>query len=251
MRKFLALALSLVLLISGSAVLITGAPRSFEPQARAATGAIFVDADRRFECSGTEIAHTKDGDGIFLTARHCVASVETNKITRRMQLSFSDNMGGPYYDAVPIAISTSDDLALLLVRNGASIPEVKIKDERRLRGGDPIFNVSYPLGAGKLIFHGEYLAPRFPMFPGILADYPMWQFAMPANITWAHGSSGSGVFSSGQRALIAVCVGTFSEGSFNVAIPADRVLDFLADLSDNTVERFALQNPEKEEVEVF
>lgn len=255
MKKFIAL---LLLIVLSSFLFYTGYKThfirlaSFEAEARAASGAIFVDKERRFNCSGTEIGKTSDGDGVFLTARHCVSNPNTNKINETIVVSFSDNQGGPFYDAQPIAISLTDDIALLLIRNGADIPEVRIRDNRVLRSGDPIFNVSFPVGSGKIVFHGEYLSGRFPHFPvDILTDYPMWQSAMPMNLTIAHGSSGSGVYSYRQRALIGIAVGTFEEGSYNIAVPADRVLDFLADLKDNTVDKFIAKNPEKQDIEFF
>lgn len=256
MRKFLPLlllpVLSAVLLIGSYSHLSLANLAPFEPQARAATGAIFAGNERQFHCSGSEIGKTPHGDGIFLTARHCVANPNTNEINKQLVVSFSDNEGGPYYDAMPLALSLTDDVALLLIRNGADIPEVQIRDERRLRGGDPIFNVSFPLGTGKIEFHGEYIAFRFPvslnqMFP----QYTQWNFAMPVNLTFAHGSSGSGIFSKKERSLIGVAVGTFSEGSYNIVIPSDRVLDFLNDLSDNTVEKFVAANPIKEADDLF
>jgi hypothetical protein len=51
------------------------------------------------------------------------------------------------------------------------------------------------------------------------------------------------VYSEKYRGLVGVAVGTFSEGSFNIAIPSDRVLDFLNDLSDNTVTKFVAAFP--------
>jgi len=74
---------------------------------------------------------------------------------------------------------------------------------------------------------------------------------MPMNMTIAHGSSGSGVFSNRQRGLIGVAVGTFEEGSFNIAISGSHILDFLNDLPDNTVEKFAAAHPAKEQSEDF
>jgi len=244
MRKFLALFTLATLLVLGG--LLVKPWNSYEPEARLASGAMFSGSDRSFHCSGTEIGATADGGGIFLTARHCVADPQTNKLNEHFAVSFTDNQGGPFYDATPIALSLSDDLALLYVKNGAGIPQVRIKDERSLRSGDPIFNVSFPLGTGKELFHGEYMRASFPTFPSIIASYPQWLYAMPMNMTIAHGSSGSGVFSNKQRALIGVAVGTFEEGTYNIAIPADRVLDFLNDLKDNTVEKFKYAFPEKE-----
>jgi S1-C subfamily serine protease len=253
MKKYLALLLLAVSLAVGSYEEIRLAKQSafFEDRTKAATGAIFVDQERRFNCSGVEIGKI-DGDGVFLTARHCAADPETNKINQRLVLSFSDNQGGPFYDAVPVAISSTDDVAILLVRNGADIPEIRIRDERSLREADPIFNVSFPLGTGKQVFHGEYMRSNYPALPQeMLQQYPFWMYAMPINLTIAHGSSGSGIFSQRQQALIGIAVGTFGEGSYNIAIPADRIKDFLNDLKDNTVDKFVAVNPEKESVEQF
>jgi S1-C subfamily serine protease len=249
-KKLFSIAVVLCLIagaLVGCEINFTKRLQSFEPEARAASGAIFVGQDRKFICSGTEIGRTPNGDGVFLTARHCAADPDTNKIREQFVISFSDNQGGPFYDAKPIAISLSDDLALLLVRNGADVPEVQIRDERPLRSGDPVFNVSFPLGGGKLEFHGEFMASRFPFYPPVgFEEYPMWVNAMPVNCSWAHGSSGSGLFSMKERGLIGVVVAGSGESSYNAAIPADRVIDFLNDLQDNTVDKFVKAFPEKD-----
>jgi len=246
-KKALAVLAMIVLLASASTLAYVSVPKPFEPQARAATGAIFVGAERRFNCSGTEIGHTATGDGVFLTARHCVADPDTNAIEKDLKVSFSDNEGGPFFDAMPIAISSTDDVALMLIRNGAGVPEVRIKDERKLKSGDPIFNVSFPFGTGRQAFYGHYMRPNFPVLPAeIVQMYPFWLYAMPMDVTIAPGSSGSGVFSGKERALIGIAVGSFQSGSYEIATPADRVLDFLNDLKDNTVEKFIAANPERE-----
>lgn len=250
MKKVIALLLAAVLIFGGYRRDVFSRFRSFEPAARSATGAIFISgkhSDRRFSCSGTEIGKTLDGGGVFLTARHCVANPDTNKINEKIVVSFSANQSGPFYDATPIALSLSDDLALLYLNDGADIPSVPIKDERWLTSGDTIFNVSFPIGTGKVLFHGEYLAPRFPAVPTeIIEKYSQWTYAMPMNLTIAPGSSGSGIFSQSQKALIGVAVGTSGQGSYNIAIPSDRVLAFMDDLKDNTVEKFKYAFPEKE-----
>ena len=198
-------------------------------------------------CSGTEIGSTKDGGGIFLTARHCVANINTNKIFDHLAVSFSGNQLGPYYDAKPIALSLTDDIALLYLVNGSDVPFVRIKDERRLHPNSPIFNVSHPLGTGEYTLHGEYLASAFFAPPlDMIEMYPQWQFSMPFDMTIAPGSSGSGLFSESQRALIGVVVGTTENGGYNIAIPSDRVIDFLMDIKDNTVTKFIASFPEQD-----
>jgi len=243
MKKLLALLALLTLAASISITSWQSKPANFEAQAQRATGAIFVMG--RFNCSGTEIGKTPTGNGVFLTARHCVADPETDKINEQMEVTFSANEGGPFYLARPLAISSTDDLALLELYNGADIPMVPIKAQWSLRSGDSIFNVSYPLGTGKEVFHGEFIQGRFPLLPAdYLSQMPTWTYSMPVNLTIAHGSSGSGVFSSKERALIGVAVGTFEEGSYNLAIPSDRVLYFLNHLQDSTVEKFKQAHPE-------
>jgi hypothetical protein len=218
----------------------------FDAQARAATGAIFVDKDRRFNCSGTEVGHTPDGDGVFLTARHCVADTETNKINKHIVVSFTNDEGGPFYDADPVAISLNDDLALLLLTDGASIPEISVRDQSSLHNGDAIFNVSFPLDMGKQEFHGKFLSSRMTHVPdAMLLEYPFWANGMLFDMTVAPGSSGSGLFSAKHKALIGVAVGMTGAAGYDIAIPADIVINFLNDLKDNTVDKFVAANPEK------
>lgn len=255
LKKILAFALAISLLITGckGAALVNGF-RSYESVAQSASGAIFLTdkGGREFFCSGTEIGHTIEGDGVFLTARHCVADPDTNEIRGPLSVSFSLNQGGPFYDAAPIALSLTDDVAVLLIRDGADVPSVRIRDEKDLIAGDPIFNVSFPLGTGKQIFHGEFMATHFLILPSeILAEYSQWAYTMPMNITIAHGSSGSGIFSNKERALVAVAVGTFQEGSYNIAIPASRVINFLSHINDNTVDKFQKAFPIKDAPDYF
>ena len=242
----LALVIVLWFLLIGSVAKHVAAP-NFEQQAQSATGSLFVNDT--FICSGTEIGH--DGaDGFFLTARHCVFDTETNRPTGTNWVSFSGNEHGPFYAVVPVAIASADDLAILRVVNGANIPEVgTIGDERALHSGDPIFNVSYPLGMGKLKFHGEFVHPNFEKVDERMLSEGWtenaWTYAMPVNLTIAHGSSGSGVFSTSQYALIGVAVGGSGEGTFNIVIPATRVKYLLKHLSKNSADEFIKAHAEK------
>jgi len=66
----------------------------------------------------------------------------------------------------------TDDLALLELRNGADIPEFKSKDERWVAGQGSLYLIFLIPWDWKVTFHGEYMAPRFPVFPmDILHDY--------------------------------------------------------------------------------
>lgn len=215
---------------------------SYENKVSKSEGALY--ADGKFHCSGTEIGHTADGGGLFLTARHCVADPYTSRVIKDLAVTFSDDEMGPFYRVFIVAISIDDDIALLQVVNGGDVPEIPVRDERSLKEGAPIFNVSYPLDAGKLVFHGEYMGPKYPHVSESLTDsIPMWTHAMPINISIAHGSSGGGLFSTKKKGLIGIAVGGSGESSFNIGIPSDRIIDFLNDLKDNTVEKFQVAHP--------
>lgn len=220
---------------------------TYEEQVAPSVGAIFIPNEAggtKFHCSGTEIG-SYQGEGYFLTARHCIANVDTAHVEKKIIVSFTDNEKGPFYEAKPLAISQRDDLALLEIVNGGDIPTVTYKSDQGLHSGSPIFNESYPLGAGKQVFHGEYMQDHFAAFPkDFLQEYPIWVDAMPMNITIAHGSSGSGIFSSREHALIGVAVGTFDEGSFNIGIPGSRVVEFIHHLPENSVSAFVQKNQE-------
>lgn len=182
-------------------------------------GAIFFDGT--FGCSGSEIA-LPNGGKAFLTARHCLVDDGFNLRTKNFMVSFSDDEKGPFYLAKPLALGLDDDVALLALTGDADVPTVQLADEHTLKAGDPIYNISFPLSAGKLRFDGEFQAARYPHMPAGLEMYPEWRFAMPMNLTIAHGSSGSPVFNTAGD-VIGVAVGATSEGQFNIAIPATRV----------------------------
>jgi hypothetical protein len=78
MKKLVALLISSALVLTSLFTISKVAIPSYEMQAKQSTGAIFVHGV--FECSGSEIGHTNDGGGVFLTARHCVADADTNEI---------------------------------------------------------------------------------------------------------------------------------------------------------------------------
>lgn len=247
MKKFRTALLLLVLAVVGSiGVFSTPQPakEDFVARAQAATGSIYINLDgqRTFICSGTSIGSNSEA-GLFLTARHCTIDSDYSFLPG-LQVSFADNEGGPFYDATPCAISVDEDLAVLCIRNGINLPWVKLGDESNLKPADSIFNISYPLDAGKVQFWGAFIAPRFPHFPrGLERNYQMWINSMPMDLTIAHGSSGSGVFDLKTKTLIGVAVGTFQEGRFNIAMPVSRVWYLLEHRSENTPEKFREKHP--------
>jgi hypothetical protein len=227
----------------------------FAVRSRAASGAIFLiqeDGKRRFICSGTTIGHAKNGDALFLTARHCVwqdaSDDEENgpspaKLLGLEEISFSDNEAGPYYTAVPYKISKTDDVAILELRNGTGLPTVALGDENRLRAGDTLTNYTFALDLGKIDILLKAVVPAFTHFPvELLKNYPMWAHSMPVDGLVAPGSSGSGLFDPRQRALVGIVVGGGPRlSTLAITIPVSRVWNLLGD--PNNVQDLSVPKP--------
>ncbi len=242
MKRILSYALIAVLISGYAAGVRFVGQRLFAARSRDAAGAIFLDQPdgRRFICSGTTIGHTTSGDAVFLTARHCVyedadpgdifTPPTEGKLPGPEEVSFSDNEAGPYYTAIPWKISKTDDVALLILKNGGSLPAVRLGDERVLRAGDPLTNYTFAYDFGKMAIAIKFVAPVFSHYPaGLLEQIPVWSHSMPIDGTVAPGSSGSGLFDPRQKALIGVAVGGTRQGGLNIAIPVSRVWNLLMD----------------------
>jgi S1-C subfamily serine protease len=194
-------------------------------------------------CSGSEVGYDGDGNGIFLTARHCVYDDETGRFYTPEVVSFNADEGGPYYTTELYAIGANVDLAVLKVHNAAKVPTEILEDEHALNAGDPIENISYPLDMGKLEFHGSFVASAFPHWTRFFSDYPQWSSSMPVDITIAHGSSGSPIFDSKTHCVIGVLVGTTGEGRLNVAEPISLYMSMMQNFDKNSVDAFLKAHP--------
>jgi hypothetical protein len=211
----------------------------FKSRSKSAAGAIFLteEGKRRFVCSGTLFAHIQNGDGLFLTARHCVyqdADPEEGipaSFTGPEEVSFSSNEQGPFYKVFPYKVSNTDDVAILEVVNGQGLPTVRLGDEHLLQAGDPLTNYTYAMDFGKMPMELRAVAPSFEHLPnGLITNYAVWTHSMPVNGFAAPGSSGSGLFDSRQRALVGIVVaGSPRMSSLTIAIPVSRVWNLLSD----------------------
>lgn len=213
---------------------------AFAQQAKDASGAMYFieDGKQEFGCSGTLIGFDDHGNGLFLTARHCVWSdgeedggEGAGLIHKPITVSFSDNEIGPFYAAVPIKVSSIDDVALLAVFNvEPNHAYVKIGSEFAATTDDKIMNYSFALSAGKTGLPVFFIENSFGHMPlGIHEEMPKWDHAMFIGVPAAPGSSGSGIIDLTQKRLIGVVVGHTPYGSISVAIPVSRVWNFLAD----------------------
>lgn len=247
--------IALVILICILAVLIPVKALDIRRNSRAAdfhqvsvgaSGAVFLDqydgGNRRFYCSGTVIGHTTKGDALFLTAKHCVwqqavdheglffSDVHPARLAGPEEVTFAANSGGPYYKAIPFKISRTDDIALLLLKNGAGLPEVRLGDETLNQADDRLTNYSYGLDYGKFPVSLKFIEPSLAHVPpSILEDYPEWTYAMPVSGSVAPGASGSGVFDPTRRTLIGVAVGITEFGNLSIVVPVSRVWRLLSD----------------------
>jgi S1-C subfamily serine protease len=245
MRKFLLAALLALTLVAVRPV--AAQTVNISQDERAVTGTILVPNGSHLEmiCSGVETGYDSDGNGIFVTARHCVFNDEVNAFYKNEVVSFSDNGSGPYYATELYQVSNTDDLAVLKLKGAGARPVAQIGDESQLKPGDPVDNVSYPEFMGKLEFHGAFITPVWPHVPrDILYAFPQWAHVMPVDITIAPGSSGSPLFDSKTHAVIGIMVGSTNQGRLNIAIPISRLL-FMYLTKDGDIKRFVMNNPPK------
>lgn len=244
MKKFLAFALAVAMAIAPVAF---AQSVNVTQDERTVTGTILIPQGNHLEmiCSGVETGHDSDGNGVFVTARHCVFDADVNAFYRNEFVSFSADGSGPYYPVELYAVSNTDDLAVLKLKGAGTHPEAQIEDERQLNPGDPVDNISYPEFMGKLEFHGSFVAPRWPHVPeDIRVEFPEWVHAMPVDITIAPGSSGSPLFDSKTHAVIGIMVGSTNEGRLMIAEPITRMIIMLA-TGDGNIQRFMLAHPPK------
>lgn len=213
--------------------------RAFEAQAASATGAIYLNSHAI--CSGASFA-----PGYFLTARHCVVD-EQHDLRGDEYISFSANEQGPFYKTEIVAISLTDDIAILRIVNGSNAPWVGLGDERRTPAGHPILNYTYALDQGKMRIEGRFIEPIYKHLPGVIPDsYPEWNYSMPVDMTIAPGSSGSAIFDAFQQEIIGVVVGSPRYGGFGIVIPVSRVWYLTNHLAENSVQEYQKKFPHKE-----
>lgn len=247
MKKFLLAVLLAIIMACQPAVAQSAPPDQVTEDERAVTGTILIPNRGHLEmiCSGVETGYDSDGNGVFVTARHCVFDPDVNMFYRGEVVSFSADGSGPYYPTELYAVSNTDDLAILKLKGAGSQPVAKIEDEHQLNPGDPVDNVSYPEFMGKLEFHGSFVAPSWPHVPeDIIVDFPEWIHAMPVDITIAPGSSGSPLFDSKTHAVIGIMVGSTGAGRLMVAEPITRMMVMIAS-GDGNIERFIRMHPPK------
>jgi S1-C subfamily serine protease len=267
-KKFLAFALAIAMAISPAFAKKSKPSDSFngfDPHEveEAAVGAISIpnqnpangDGSYAMICSGSLIAYDSDGNGIFLTARHCVWDEENGGFIPNEVVSFRGNLKGPYYQTELLEVAPNDDLAVLRVVNAESashpiIPEVIESDSEfeQLVAGSPIENVSFPLDIGRVEFHGNFIDSEWPHWSRFLQSVPQWKRTMPTDITIGPGSSGSPLFDSQTHKLIGVMVGSFtSAGRLTIAESPIAISDILNHPEKNTALAFAQANSPKEE----
>lgn len=225
----------LIVVLIAVTVLFCGFPwleNNFEYQAQKATAGVFVD--KTLVCSGVAIS-----EELVLTARHCVVD-ENNNFFPEETVSFADNEAGPFYDTRLVAVSQTDDIAILQLINGEN--EYVLIGDEHLRAGDKVFNISYPNSLGKLKFYGRFVAPMFSHRPANLSRY-RWEYTMPVDITIASGSSGSGIFSPSEKALIGIAVGSSREGGLIIVVPVSRLKELLLHIMENTPEEYRKKFP--------
>lgn len=222
---------------------------NFAYLSRAAAGAIFAQqggkGDYRFICSGTtikfdasqwdeenrwvtlkDVVPIPSTDGYFATASHCVVDENGNAYGPE-QVSFSANEAGPFYTAVPWKVSVTDDVAILRIINGGNLPGVRLGTEYELQPNEALTNYTFALSFGMqpVVIHAE--GPGYTHMPSGM--WAKWAHTMGIVGPVAPGSSGSGLFSPRQHALVGVAVGLVTGTGFAIAEPVSTLWRLIVD----------------------
>jgi hypothetical protein len=220
--------------------------KAFELHARSASGALFLikNGERNLICSGAVFENESEGDALFVTARHCVWQENGKEmgdggvmdvhegLVGPEQVSLSENEQGPFYDAWPVFISNKDDLAILLVKNGAGLPSITLGDESKVEEKDPLLNFTYAEDFGKMSVDMKAITYSAQHWPDSMASsYPLWRSPMLVDGTAGPGSSGSAVIDQRQQKIIGVLVGCTGDGGLDIVEPVSKVWALVGDKS--------------------
>lgn len=181
-----------------------------EQKAEGITGALYaVSGDKSaFECSGFAFEKVSGGY-LFATAGHCAKNEDGSTDFSVKKVTFSEDESEPFYPAVVIGRSETDDVAVYFIETKINIDLLPVASEKDSEPGANIIDPSYILDSGKLVYHGRLVRSYFP-HKSPLDDNPEWKNDMPVNLTAAPGSSGSPIIDTDRGVIIGILVGGYA-----------------------------------------
>lgn len=203
-----------------------------------------VKAYNNPECTTDNFEKTPTGYHL-LTAAHCVVTEHESILsydmvapdgtlfvsygdpgTKRALIPATVLMVGNYHDGW--------DIAILDIETSADIPVVPLGDDTKLDMGDKLVSVSAPVGGEiKYWFEGYVSATRHQVNPSIGAEIRDWQRTIFVDMPGYPGSSGSGVISVDQEALVGIFISEvrgqepYYDRMATAIVPASAVREFI------------------------
>lgn len=171
-----------------------------------------------FFCSGFAFEKVAGGY-LFATAEHCLED------QMEIVVSFSPDEKGPYIPTETLAISDTDDVAILMVHTSEKLNIVPVLDEQLSKPGTSIADISYILDSGKLVYFGELIQNRFEHI-SIVNTEKRWTRTMPVNVPVAEGASGSPILDLKRKGVIGIMVGGYGGrlSDVDIAVQASQLI---------------------------
>lgn len=216
-------------------------------KALAATALVIAEDENggtRMVCTATAFERTGEITR-FITAAHCVGDddaaherVELEKTN--WYVSFDNSDRKVLLPAKVVAAGyqrEGDDFAVLEVTLDHAVEPIPLAP-RDPALGERVINIASPLGLGKQLFTGHVTMEHLRR-PVVVRSIN-WKDAVLLQINVGGGSSGSSVISEDQGAIVAVLVGTISNGDTPnvVAIPIEKFKAFYAAVKAGTYKWF-------------
>ena len=193
-----------------------------------------VSGNMKFTCTATAFEKVKDVYH-FVTDAHCTSETSKDEKTVKIDRVFffvardNDTEQKHYLKAKVIAAGMQqkgDDFSVLEVKTDEDIATVPLGVDPTSRVGEPIVNISGPLGLGKQVFRGNVSNPK--------VDRPIEQ----DDISWSNmiaiqsfgidgGSSGSSIVCLKQRAICGFIEGTLDDTTV-IASPVSKFKEWYA-----------------------
>lgn len=197
------------------------------------------DGGMKMLCTATAYKKTAAGYRL-VSAAHCVAG--DNDVQQKAAKYFvtTDSNGSKTFISAKLIQAgdknVGDDFSIFEISNAVQLSVTPLGDSDSLVLGEPVIDVSSPLGFGKIYFQG-YVGMILLDRPPLDAGEVSWTDVMLVEIGGGPGSSGSAIVSESQHAIIGFLVGSTGAPIGVIALPVSKFKAFESRVDQGTYKK--------------